>query len=69
MADDEAFADPHAVVPGTHWWAGPTACSICGWRGVSVVPIAVEHDEPIVPLECSCCGHFAVHPDDEESQS
>lgn len=67
MTDDELFADPDAVIPGIRWWEGPTSCAICGWRGRSVIPIAEEHEHPVVPMECPDCGHMTLAPNDEES--
>lgn len=52
----------------THWWSGWVVCSICDHRQCSAIEIDIEHDEPIVPLECSNCHNMTCSPEDDEDE-
>jgi len=42
----------------TYWWRGRVECSICGHTHSAAIEVSVEHDEPIVPLECTECHNM-----------
>lgn len=68
LGDDLVFADPDAVIPGVVWWEGPTACSICGWQGRSVIPIDEGHVAPVVAMECPECRNRTLRPAEEDGR-
>lgn len=46
----------------TYWWRGRVECSICGHTHSAAIEVSVEHDEPIVPLECTECHNMTCYP-------
>lgn len=66
LRDDSDLDDEYD--PDVLWWQGQVECSLCGHgsdgRVRSVVPIPSDQEEPIVPLECSNCHNFTMHPRD-----
>ncbi len=47
----------------TYRWKGRVECSICGHRHYAAIEVSVEHDEPIVPLECTECHNMTCYPE------
>jgi hypothetical protein len=47
----------------TYQWVGWVECIACGQRQKVTAEVGVEHDEPIVPLECEGCGGMTCNPD------
>jgi hypothetical protein len=45
--------------PGMKWWIGWVECGSCKSEQRSKIEIDIEHDEPIIPLECAKCGSMA----------
>lgn len=60
-----AYSQREAMSAGedVYWWRGWVECSACGHRQESTIEVLVEHQEPIVPLECAECGGMTCTPE------
>lgn len=45
-----------------YWWRGRVECTICGHSHIAAIKVSVEHEEPIVPLECTECHNMTCYP-------
>lgn len=46
-----------------YWWQGRVVCCACGNTQYSAIPIPVEWDEPIIPIQCSKCEGMTCNPE------